>query len=311
MKTRVFAVCVVVFLFCGITHAGLSDGQVAYYPFNGNANDESGNGNNGTVNGATLTKDRFGNANSAYSFDGIDDYIKISDPRKILNFDAKTEFYTISTWVQLSSLNSFQIIILDRGSSNNNYSPSSYTIAYRGDYNNKFGASAWDSLKGGVSATNVFSWSEAIANTNNWFHLVMVVDTKKVILYVDGNVANVQEAFPLDFKSTRNDETERLIGWVGSTSSGIGPHFYGEIDDIRIYNRSLSEIEIQQLYNERQVCPDVAVKPYTFIYGTPAKAGEVNADFDMLYQQINTQNCQIQALKAIVCKNEPTASVCQ
>jgi len=52
-------------------HAGINDGLVAYYPFNGNANDESGNGNNGTVNGATLTSDRFGNANSAYSFDGV------------------------------------------------------------------------------------------------------------------------------------------------------------------------------------------------------------------------------------------------
>ncbi|MEI6260974.1 MAG: hypothetical protein WCR46_13855 [Deltaproteobacteria bacterium] len=72
MKTRVFAVCVVVFLFCGITHAGLSDGLVACYPFNGNANDESGNGHHGTViGGAVLTTDRFGNANSAYSFDSI------------------------------------------------------------------------------------------------------------------------------------------------------------------------------------------------------------------------------------------------
>ena len=42
---------------------------MAYYPFNGNANDESGNGNNGTVNGATLTTDRFGNVDEAYSFD--------------------------------------------------------------------------------------------------------------------------------------------------------------------------------------------------------------------------------------------------
>jgi hypothetical protein len=65
-------------------------------------------------------------------------------------------------------------------------------------------------------------------------------------------------------------------------------------------------------------CSDVAVKPHTFTAGTSAKATEVNADFDTLYQQINTQNCriqtlnsQLQALKAIVCKNEPTASVCQ
>ena len=50
-------------------------GLVAHYPFNGNANDESGNGNDGTVVGATLTTDRFGSPNSAYSFDGVDDYI--------------------------------------------------------------------------------------------------------------------------------------------------------------------------------------------------------------------------------------------
>ncbi|ETR68891.1 MAG: hypothetical protein OMM_04291 [Candidatus Magnetoglobus multicellularis str. Araruama] len=53
----------------------LEEGLVAYYPFNGNANDESGNGNHGTVYGAILIEDRFGNKNSAYSFDGIDDYI--------------------------------------------------------------------------------------------------------------------------------------------------------------------------------------------------------------------------------------------
>ena len=53
--------------------ANLQQGLVAYYPFNGNANDESGNGNNGTVNGATLASDRFGNVGSAYSFDGVSD----------------------------------------------------------------------------------------------------------------------------------------------------------------------------------------------------------------------------------------------
>jgi len=55
-----------------------SNGLVAWYPFNGNANDESGNGNNGVVNGATLTADRFGNANGAYSFDGVNSFIQTS-----------------------------------------------------------------------------------------------------------------------------------------------------------------------------------------------------------------------------------------
>ena len=58
----------------------VTNGLVASYPFNGNAYDESSNGNNGTVNGASLTTDRFGNANSAYSFDGVDNYILVGDP---------------------------------------------------------------------------------------------------------------------------------------------------------------------------------------------------------------------------------------
>ena len=53
-----------------VAFADLKDGLVAYYPLNGNANDESGNGNHVTVYGATLTTDRFGNTNKAYSFDG-------------------------------------------------------------------------------------------------------------------------------------------------------------------------------------------------------------------------------------------------
>src|SRR3990167_8524330 len=64
-----------IFLLIGVlvfnsSHASLVDGLVTYYSFDGNANDGSGNGNNGIVNGATLTTDRFGNANSAYDFDG-------------------------------------------------------------------------------------------------------------------------------------------------------------------------------------------------------------------------------------------------
>ena len=56
-----------------------TNGLVGWWPFNGNANDESGLGNNGIVSGSTLTSDRFGNANSAYLFDGVNDYIRITD----------------------------------------------------------------------------------------------------------------------------------------------------------------------------------------------------------------------------------------
>ena len=63
-----------VFLCGGPVSAGINDGLVAYYPFNGNANDESGNGNDGTVNGAIPTIDRFGSVDAGYEFNGNSDF---------------------------------------------------------------------------------------------------------------------------------------------------------------------------------------------------------------------------------------------
>ena len=80
----------------------LTQGLVAYYPFNGNANDESGNGRNGTVNGPSLTTDRNGSSNSAYSFSG--NTITLSDA------DSKaSEPRTISLWAQTTTWSSPQM----------------------------------------------------------------------------------------------------------------------------------------------------------------------------------------------------------
>ncbi|NBV09794.1 MAG: hypothetical protein EBS09_11940, partial [Flavobacteriia bacterium] len=79
-----------------------ANGLVGWWPFNGNANDESGNGNNGTVNGATLTQDRFGNGNQAYSFDGVDDYFDVG----INQMDS----FTVSLWIKNNSFSSTGII---------------------------------------------------------------------------------------------------------------------------------------------------------------------------------------------------------
>ena len=78
-------------------YADLSDGLQAYYPFNGNANDESGNENDGTVSGAYLTNDRFGNSNSAYCFDGSDDFIEINDSNSL---DIGLSDYSIVAWIK-------------------------------------------------------------------------------------------------------------------------------------------------------------------------------------------------------------------
>jgi len=60
-------------------------GLAAWYPFNGDVNDYSGNGNNGTVHGAILSPDRFGDSDKAYSFNGSDNYISIAD-NSVFNF---------------------------------------------------------------------------------------------------------------------------------------------------------------------------------------------------------------------------------
>ncbi len=70
MKIIYLFLIIVVFGTPIFSQVNLKNGLVACYPFNANAKDETGNGNNGTVNGATLTTDRFGKANGAYDFDG-------------------------------------------------------------------------------------------------------------------------------------------------------------------------------------------------------------------------------------------------
>lgn len=81
-----------------ITVHNLNSGLDAFYPFNGNANDKSSNSNNGTITGASLTQDRFGNDNSALSFDGIDDFVNCGTSNRNI-----TETVTISLWVKTSS----------------------------------------------------------------------------------------------------------------------------------------------------------------------------------------------------------------
>ncbi|CAB1063452.1 hypothetical protein D1BOALGB6SA_8235, partial [Olavius sp. associated proteobacterium Delta 1] len=98
-----FLVSVSIFFFSAQAFADLSQGLVAYYPFNGNADDESGNGNHGVVNGATVTEDRFGNLGSAYEFDGVSSYIEIADNTALRI--SGTDF-TLSAEVLVKSYNS-------------------------------------------------------------------------------------------------------------------------------------------------------------------------------------------------------------
>jgi len=208
------------------------DGLVAYYPFNGNANDESGNGNNGTVYGAILTEDRFGNPDSAYSFDGADDYIEVLDDDTL----DLSGGLTISAWINSSDTSGARDIVAKWGAGLKR----SYIFK---DHN-------WsDKLrielsKGGSSVLADLEGTSSII-PGNWIHVCATYDSTAVKLYFNGT----QDATSPASGVITSSDASLIIGGV-IENSVLSECFGGILDDIRIYNRALSEEEIQELFHE-------------------------------------------------------------
>ena len=205
---------------------------VAYYPFNGNANDESGNGNDGTVNGATLTTDRFGNAGSAYSFDGVNDYIEVQDSSSL----DVTEELTVALWANIDNVgtSSSDDVLIDKMVSDSE-GPFQILLHSRDEYE----------LEGRftrASAEIVYLETGFTPLTGYWHYYVLSFKSGEQKLYYDGNVVSFANA-------TGTLITNNLPIHIGK---GVqrNYNFDGKIDDIRIYNRALSESEISALYNE-------------------------------------------------------------
>ncbi len=213
----------------------LYDGLVAYYPFNGNAKDASGNGNNGIVNGATLTEDKFENVGSAYSFDGIDDYIKINN----FEIDSDKDF-TFSLWVTPKNLNKTAILFnkedvyelaifaekcdLRKCDNDEPIRNKEFAFAVRKDWD-------WYSMNHAASENQIYS-------------IVMVYDSinNRVLSYINGALTSTDN-LGNGTSSVRNN-----FLCIGSRGNCNESYFTGNLDNIRIYNRTLSDSEVQQLY---------------------------------------------------------------
>ncbi len=273
----------------------LDSGLVAYYPFNGNANDESENGHNGTVNGATLTTDRFGNENSAYDFDGINDYISIGD-----KLDFGINEYTISTWINSPNYDQSAKIINKGQTGAGTPIESGYSIRFLNSQLEvpipelRFSYIDDNQIVGAVSIpsnnlpANSFSLITAVLvrNSGNSIELELYVNGS----LVDENTFNIGSSntnIPLSFGALHR-------GSYGSTSE----FFNGKIDNIRIYNRALSEAEIQALFNEgnrasksiAQVevhanlidpTPELTINPPSINFGTVTLGEGANADLTL------------------------------
>jgi hypothetical protein len=215
----------------------LSRGLVAYYPFNGNANDLSGNALNGTVSGATLTTDRRGVPNSAYAFDG-DDYISVAD-NDLLDFEANEDF-SISLWVEVAATQQPEggiNDILRKWSGDTQGYP--FSISFLNETSSQPEKILLARYDGSACVNSLNAFSNVVARSV-FHHVVMVKKGTTVSLYVNGVLAS--SVVDNTSCSTAND-SHMTIGARGQ----LVRFFTGKIDDIRIYNRAVSTKEISWL----------------------------------------------------------------
>jgi hypothetical protein len=209
----------------------LTNGLTAHYPFNGNANDASGNGNNGTVNGATLTADRFGDANRAYRFNGAS-WVQLPDA--ILPV-APSEL-TLSVWVLADSGPYTTTEILTELSPRTGTCSMGAGTGHWG-FSAKLQNSGWQP-----------NYPPMPMITNMWVQLVGIYKQGQYVeFYVNGSLA-YSNAIPDEILET--NPTFPLNSAIGIYDYAPGPYngFNGAIDDVRVYNRALSAAEVQQLY---------------------------------------------------------------
>ena len=247
----------------------LDKGLVAYYPFNGNANDESGNGNDGTVYGATLTKDKFGNDESAFIFDGVDDYIEKESPNQDLNIGNQS--WSFSVWIQSQSTAGHSIVSRyecgwDCGNQGGKGAEALYEIGINKDGFAYFGFRDDNS-------NNPSIVSDKIVSDNNWHHIAYILDRASsiLIIFIDGKIN--QEISVNSMTSVTDSGSPFEIGRVFRQNwASPSSYFNGKIDEIRIYNRALSENDIIKLYGEPDL-EDGLIAYYPFNGDTKDKHG--------------------------------------
>ena len=256
-----------IFVFAQVPSSVPTNGLIAYWPFNGNANDVSGNAKNGTVTGATLTSDRFGSANSAYNFSGVNQFITCPSISE-LNGSNSASF---SLWVKINGNNSWL---------NNNLGSAQYLLSRDADYsstnigidygpgNKLFGGRVGANYGNvvGVGSSNTYTIPQS-----TWHHIVFTIGGGFMKLYVDG-VFNSSYVFNRVMPSSSGN---LFFGKLPVTNYEY--YLNGFLDDIGIWNRELTATEITNLYNYTAASissPPVVASTQTF-YGSATVANLV------------------------------------
>jgi len=232
---------------------------VGWWPFNGNANDESGNNLNGSVLGANLTSDRNNINNASYDFSFLNagwgsqnNEVYIPDS-PLLDVNQ----ITVSVWIYPRSY-------FWPGDPNN---PNSTILnRFQYGYSNPNGQ-AWGigfnatSVTGGIVGTNGTGGSSAVSNTaltlNQWHHIVMTYDLSNIKLFVDGVLSATQ---PYNGAMNTSGNSGISIG-ESNQANGYWTYTDGKIDDIGMWSRALTQQEISTLYNASNCFNNTAITP--------------------------------------------------
>jgi len=207
-----------------------TEGLVAWYPFNGNANDESGNGYDGATQNVEPTLDRFGNENAAYEFDGESSYVFVES-----DFDSNER--SACLWVRASSIEN--------------------SLVYDTDHNNlefgltQFGCGSFGSAFGiGVGHPGgENTYFNQTATIDTWYMLAFTRNADSTKYYFNGNLEHTVEN--ANFSSVSGAAGT----WIG-VRRGAGDRFFnGCIDDIGIWTTALSDEQITALYNAQLPIP--------------------------------------------------------
>ncbi len=288
-----------VFIFCsGQSQTGL----LVHYPLNGNAIEPNNRCNNGSVNGALPTTDQNMHPNSALEFDGVDDYVEISD---CLNIHLDSQF-TISTCVYPKGFYTGPCqanYILGKGSDNE---VGHYSLTYQDDDGECatvgqywfFGFAV--NFSGKRLAVNISAIADTI-KLNKWYHIVGVYDGVKLKLYIDGVLKGLSQDSHSD---TLTNNSKNLL--LGRMSNPNFPYYLnGKIDEVKIFNRPLSDVEIQNLKTTSMQNVNQKMENSFQLFPNPVKdVVKLDGDYKHLVKYVIYQQYGSQIVSGLLNNNE-------
>ena len=254
-----------------------TNGLVGWWPFNGNANDESGNNNNGTVNGATLTSDRFGNSGKAYSFDGISNHIRVSDNNSS-SLDLVQD-YTMSAGVNLTAHAYSPCIITKHLGNIDNLGTYTYLLSSQiANYPYYILQQATPHFDNSTHTTVPSSYQ-----LNQWYYLSCTYNKtqQSLIHYINGIAVDTINVL----YDIQNTSIDLLFGASFVWDMNSLDYFWkGKLDDIGIWNRALTQQEITDLYNGCQLTVNTQPNSQTININNNAQFTVGSSDPSATYQ---------------------------